>query len=107
MIDLKQLTVNYFESFNSKDVEGLKNLYSQKVELIDWVGEWSGIEDVLGVNRGLFNEGIQIKVNQIYQSQNRTYNHITISIGEDELKVLDVIQFDENGFITKIEAYKG
>ena len=38
---------------------------------------------------------------------NRVYCKIYIQIDDDLLKVMDVIDFNEKGKITKIEAYKG
>jgi hypothetical protein len=46
-------------------------------------------------------------VEDIVQSGNRTYCHITITINNDDLKVLDVIDWNDDFTIKSIEAFDG
>ena len=46
----------YFELFGSYDLQELRNMYDTNIHLIDWNGQWVGIESVLEMNQNLFKE---------------------------------------------------
>jgi hypothetical protein len=54
----------------------------------------------------LFDLDFTLDVHTIYHSNDKTFNEITITIGEDVLEIMDVITFNENYQITNITAYK-
>ena len=104
----------YFEALNEKDVQYLSHLYHPNVELHDWNGSWYDSPVVLQMNEGLFDACFTFELIESKQIENRTYNHILIYPVETDnffqtppMKVLDVIHFDDNFKITKIEAFKG
>ena len=97
----------YFEALNEKDLNFLSQLYHTNIELVDWTGEWEGIQSVLGMNEGLFDAGLEFELEFSNQVGRITYNHILIHTGEETLKVLDVIYWNDDFKITKIEAFKG
>lgn len=99
-------TDKYFEAFNNKDLDTLSTLYSNNVRLIDWDIDIEGKEEVLNANKGLFDLDFTLELNKTYQIDNKTFNEITITIGEDVLEIMDVITFNENYQITNITAYK-
>ena len=99
-------TDKYFEAFNNKDLDTLSTLYSSDVRLIDWDIDIEGKEEVLNANKGLFDLDFTLELNKAYQIDNKTFNEITITIGEDVLEIMDVITFNENYQITNITAYK-
>jgi hypothetical protein len=99
-------TAKYFELFNNKDVKGLGSIYHQNVRLKDWEGEWNGRENVLNTNSELFKLNFDLRVQHTDIIGNKSYNKITIQIGETILNVMDVITFD-NFNIIDITAYKG
>jgi hypothetical protein len=99
-------TSKYFELFNQKNIQGIGSLYHQNVRLKDWEGEWVGRESVLNTNSGLFGLDFDLRVIHTDIIGNKSYNKITIKIGEDLLDVMDVITF-ENYNIIDITAYKG
>jgi hypothetical protein len=84
----------YFKAFITKDIELLKNLYSDEVVLIDWTGQWYGID-------------YELIVTETNIIDNMTYNSIVIRFDDGPIDVLDVLYFDENNKIKKIRAYKG
>lgn len=101
-------TKRYFELFSTKNVKGLENeIYSETVELKDWNGIWKGKFAVLEMNESLFNNEIFVEVLDIKVIENRTYCKIVITINNDDLTILDVIDWDEFGKISKIEAFDG
>jgi hypothetical protein len=108
---------------------GLKEIYiiqakdlneDQKKEFIikDNVGfgEWdweilaNGVDEVCQANQDIWNNTDSINivlVNQI-QENNQVVNEIAIEVNKEEtLLVVDIIEFDDNGLIKRIEAYKG
>jgi hypothetical protein len=101
----------YFELFSKKDLEELSHLFSDDVVLRDWETLAIGKKEVLAANKNIFEslDNIQVKLlNQSLSDNNRVYNQIIIEINDKEtLLVIDVIVFDKNGLIKKIEAYKG
>jgi hypothetical protein len=107
MENLIELSQKYFEYFGTKNPKGLEGLYSDDIKLTDWNGIWKGKNAVLEMNESIFNNELFVKVYDIKQSENRTYCHITITINNTDLKVLDVIDWNLNGTITSIEAFDG
>lgn len=102
-------TVNtnlYFEAFNNKSIRKLSQLYSPTIRLVDWDIDISGKEEVLNANAELFNLDFELKLNKTYQINNKTFNEITITIGEDVLEIMDIITFNEKFQIENITAYK-
>ena len=90
-------------------------MYHENIHLIDWNGEWSSKKEVLEMNESLFNdnkisvfvEDVQVGMSPAGFASDRVYCKIKIKVNDDTLKVMDVIDFDEEGKIIKIEAYNG
>ena len=108
---LTEICKIYFELFSKKDLEKLSLLFCDDVVLRDWETHAIGKKEVLATNKNIFDnlDNIQvILVDQSLSQNNKVYNEIVIEINDEEtLLVIDVIVFDENGLIKKIEAYKG
>tara|TARA_B100001939_G_scaffold291187_1_gene262907 strand:+ start:189 stop:506 length:318 start_codon:yes stop_codon:yes gene_type:complete len=102
----KEIAKKYFEFFNNADIKGLNEIYDDKIELIDWNGRWKGKSDVLKMNQSLFDNSILIKLIEVSEIGNRVYCKIDIEIGDEKLKVMDVIDTNDEKII-KIEAYNG
>jgi hypothetical protein len=100
-------TEEYFEAFTSKNIDKLSEMYSDGVNLIDWIGTWVGKKDVLDTNKELFKNDFQLKVLDIVQQNDRTFNTIVIEIGNESFEVIDVIKFNKDFEIEYIRAYKG
>ena len=66
--------------------------------------------EVCQANQDIWNNTDSINivlVNQI-QENNQVVNEIAIEVNKEEtLLVVDIIEFDDNGLIKRIEAYKG
>lgn len=99
-------TQEYFEAFSNKDIKTLSQLYSPNVHLVDWNTDVMGREEVLNANSELFNLDFTLDVHTIDDSGHKTFNEITITIGEERLEIMDVITFNKNYQITNITAYK-
>jgi len=104
----------YFEALNEKDLDKLEDLYHKNVELYDWNGSWVDSPTVLQFNKTLFDACFTFELIECKQIENRTYNHILIYPVQTDnffqnppMKVLDILHFDDDFKITKIEAFKG
>mgnify|MGYP001574293611 FL=1 len=103
----------YFKLFGAGNLEGLSEMYSDDIHLIDWNGQWKGKEEVLKMNKVLFDSTtLSVTVHLVDGSgflapEERIYCFISIQVGDEVIKVMDVIDFNENGKIIKIEAFKG
>lgn len=100
-------TEEYFEAFASKDLNKLSELYSDGVNLVDWVDSWVGKNNVLKANKQLFENEFKLYVLDSIQHDSRTFNTIVIEIGGETLPVVDVIKFNKDFEIEYIRAYKG
>lgn len=106
--DLKEKTKRYFELFASKNVKGLENeIYADDIFLRDWNGEWRGKQAVLEMNENLFVNKFQIDNIQIKQADTTTIVEFDLHISDTILRVVDVIDWNENGKIERILAYNG
>jgi len=108
MENLIDRTKRYFELFSTKNVKGLENeIYSDDVHLRDWNGEWKGKQAVLEMNENLFVNDFTIEVEDIKQADETTIVMFTLHIADTTYKVVDIIDWDENGKIKRILAYNG
>ncbi len=108
MENLIDRTKRYFELFSTKNVKGLENeIYADDVHLRDWNGEWKGKFSVLEMNESLFLNDFTINIDDIKLAEQSTIVIFTLHISKTEYKVVDIIDWDENGKIKRILAYNG
>lgn len=103
-------TEYYFEAFQNKNLEWLNELYSKDVVLIDWENNVIGKDNVLNINKSLFQEDFKLEVLNIIQADNETINTIFIEIPTHNIaiEVVDILTFNSKTFeIEKIRAYRG
>jgi steroid delta-isomerase len=101
----------YFVNFENKNIEGLKRLFSDDVILADWNISAKGLPEVIDANINIFNSISSIKIiqNSTYCNENnkKFACDISVVINESEtLDVVDLIEFNNNGKIKAIKAYK-
>jgi hypothetical protein len=109
MSDLKQLAINYFETFSRKDLDGLAKLFTDNPSLRDWTGLAEGKANVSTANKNIFDsvETITVTPTALYQDSNTVSAELDILInGTEKLLVVDVITF-EGDKISSVRAYKG
>ena len=108
MENLIDRTKRYFELFSTKNVKGLENeIYADDVHLRDWNGEWKGKFSVLEMNENLFINEFTIDVEDIKLADQSTIVMFILHISGTQYKVVDIIDWDENGKIKRILAYNG
>jgi cytidyltransferase-like protein len=106
--NLIERTQRYFELFSTKNVKGLENeIYSDNVHLRDWNGEWKGKNAVLQMNEDLFVNDFKVDIENIKQSDSTTMILFTLHIADTQYKVVDIIDWNDDGKIERILAYNG
>lgn len=107
---LKILANDYFESFSKKNLDHIESMLSSEVILKDWDIFAEGKKDFLLTTKNIFDSvnTIKVEVKNMYIDKNTIIAKLEILINsKDLLKVVDIIQFDRNGKILNIRAYKG
>lgn len=106
----KEKVITYFQTFSNKDLDGLKEMFSEDVRLTDWDIAEAGIDDVIAANKRIFDSVDTIVVKPLYfyyDGEDSFAVEILIVVNEKEfLEVVDVIRFNEEGLIDSIKAYK-
>lgn len=112
---------DYFEAFGNKDEQTLCKMFDSDIHLTDSHVDCKGIVEVLQANETIFNNCLRITpiIDDIIIDGNNVCAVIDIEImteGTDPindyaenhvtLKVVDLIQFNDEGLITRISAYK-
>jgi hypothetical protein len=108
MEDLTIKAHRYFDLFKNKNVKGLENeIYADDIYLRDWNGQWKGKNAVLEMNENIFENEFKITIESVKQADKTTIVLFHMYIGGSELKVCDIIDWNEEGKIEKILAYNG
>lgn len=114
IMDIKQLTRDYFEAFQNKDLFRLAELLNDdECHLRDWITEKSSKQEVLLLNQGLFKnvDSIKVHIDNIYVQGNTSVSEIEIALNfkekKDRILVVDILEFTEEGKIESIKAYLG
>jgi len=110
MSKLRELTVNYFDFFSNQEIESLKLMFDRNIKLRDWEIDAEGIDDVIKANLNIFNsvESIKVKPLLIVEEDRRVFAELDIVInGKDSIKVVDIIEYNDNSKIINIRAFKG
>ena len=114
MNNLEELSRKYFEVWNSHNSKNVGDLFSENGSLRDWELLAEGRENVVNANQNIFNNVPKIKceIINVHVSTNTNtvcaeiFVHLNNESGE-KLKVVDVIEYDEDSLIKSLRAYKG
>jgi ketosteroid isomerase-like protein len=114
MKNIKELVADYMDAFAKKDKQRLSELYAEDFSLRDWLSEAHGKEKVLELNQKFYDNypGFSFKVVSVYVDGNVACCELEVKIddpmeGEQNLKIVDVIEFSEDGKMEKLRAYFG
>lgn len=113
MNKIKSQTRDYFIAFSGKNTRKLNDMYADSISLNDWIDSAQGKENVLKMNKNLFNlfDGIKINIKNIYCVKNVASCEIEILLDDKNkriiLNVVDIIEYDESKKIVAIRAYLG
>ena len=108
--NIKDTALSYFKTFSEKNIDGLREMFDDNVTLRDWDIDKKGIENVLNANLNIFQNVKTINAipQNIISENNFVFAELKIVINDDdELKVVDLIEFNKKGKIISIKAFKG
>ena len=108
--NIKDKALSYFKIFSEKNINGLSEMFADNVTLRDWNKNYQGIKSVLEENLNIFQNVKTINAIplNIISENNFVVAELKIIInGDEELKVVDMIEFNKKGKIISIKAFKG
>ena len=107
--NIKDTALSYFKTFSEKNIDGLREMFDENVTLRDWDIDKKGIESVLKANLNIFQNVKTINAipQNIISENNFVFAELKIVVNDDELKVVDLIEFNKKGKIISIKAFKG
>ena len=107
--NIKDIALSYFKTFSEKNINGLREMFDDKVTLRDWDINKQGIESVLKANLNIFQnvKSIDAIPQNIISENNFVFAELKIVVNDNELKVVDLIEFNKKGKIISIKAFKG
>jgi len=103
------LTKEYFQAFSNKDIKRLKELFDKDIYLNDWELEVFGLNDVTKLMEDLFEKNdLRIEIKKMYCDKNTVISEIQIFNELNKfIKVVDILEFNDDSKIVAIRAYKG
>ena len=108
--NIKDTALSYFKTFSEKNIDGLREMFDDNVILRDWDIDKKGIENVLKANLNIFQNVKTINAipQNIISENNFVFAELKIVVNDDEeLNVVDLIEFNKKGKIILIKAFKG
>ena len=106
----KTIAKKYFQFFSSKNIKSLEKFFHKNITLRDWEINASGIKNVIEANKKIFSSvaSISVKPLNLIEENNTVAAELEITINNKEvLKVVDIIEFDDQSKILSIKAFKG
>ena len=101
----------YFKFFEKRDIKTLETIFTNNLILIDWENKIYGKKKVLNFCQKLFlTNKIKIKIIKIFPDTKNKISSCQIKISLNnkiKLDVVDILYFNSNYKIKKIQAYKG
>ena len=107
-----ELAENYINAFASRDVGALRALFTEDVTLQDWDQSVSGIKAVLAANQVIFDafSSIEVDIIHCHESKDTVALELEIRLVNKQqsliLIVADIIEFNFDGKIKSVRAYK-
>ncbi|MDD4855878.1 MAG: nuclear transport factor 2 family protein [Sulfuricurvum sp.] len=105
---LKDLTKQYVDAFNSKNIDKIVTLFADNFALEDpVVKRIEGKKEVLVAIQGIFNscERLSFEAKNIYQDNQTTIIEFTLKLDETILTGTDIIEWNDNGTMSELRAY--
>ena len=90
------------------DLEGTLELLDKDCKLIDWEINLGTKNEIAVLNKKFFDQVEKINLKIINQSISEfiTFTHLNLEIDDKKLNVVDIITFNDENKIIKIEAFK-
>lgn len=110
MSPLNQIVGDYLQAFVDKNIDKLVSLLAENVELRDWTLREKGINSVRSATLQIFKSCTTIEVLPVHVliGEKNAIAELIIRFDDNEpIHVVDVYDFDDDGKIVAIRAYKG
>jgi len=106
---IKELTLTYFRAFTSKDLDYLSDLLHPEVTLRDWVIEVKSRDNVRASMKDIFDQfaTVQVVPLNVLVDGNTVIVELEITLDDELIKVVDIIEYSPDWKICAIRAYKG
>ena len=107
---MKIIAIKYFNAFERKDISAIREMFDINVTLRDWEISAFGIDSVLAATTRIFNsiEIISVKIINVFQDETCVIGELNVTIDSvNQIKVVDIIEFNSFGKICAIRAFKG
>ena len=112
-MSLEEVTRNYLQAFQNRDIETLSEFFSESVELRDWDLYAEGKKNVIEANKGIFDAFsiITVEITNIITKENSVVVEFILNLSDEgsevSILVTDIIEFDERCQISRLRAYRG
>ena len=108
-MNYKNLALKYLKAFESKNIDLIQEIFSNKIKLIDWEVDLEGKENVINKIKMIFDsiEVIDVKIVELYQEEKTVISKMSINLDNIKLSVVDILKFSEEGKLLEINAFKG
>tara|TARA_B100000497_G_C7611416_1_gene367190 strand:- start:229 stop:576 length:348 start_codon:yes stop_codon:yes gene_type:complete len=110
-MNLHSITKKYLSSWNTRDKSTLQSIFAEDITLQDWNVKVHGRENVINANADIWENVPDIHVLLMHigvcEKLKKSYAEITVVSQKENLhiKVIDVISFDKNNKIIKVDAF--
>ena len=107
---MKITAIKYFEAFEKRDACAIREMFDVNVTLRDWEINALGIDSVMAATTRIFDsiESISVKIINVFQDEMCVIGELNITIDSvNQIKVVDIIEFNSFGKICAIRAFKG
>ncbi|MFM8926707.1 MAG: nuclear transport factor 2 family protein [Rhodoluna sp.] len=108
--ELVPLVTELLSAYQDKNIVSIAKMFADDVVLRDWNLEVIGKEAAIAEFTKNFNsvKSLQIEVLRVYESSISIAAEIEIVIdGNETLRVVDIVSFNEDRLVTSIISYKG
>jgi hypothetical protein len=99
----------YFRAYALKDYSHLRDLLHSEVLLCDWSVQISGRDNVLLEMSKVFCTFVKIEITliNIYSDKNTVIAELIVTLDNELIKVVDILEFSRDRKIISIRAFKG
>ena len=105
---LKELTKQYIDAFDSKNINKVVELFADNFALEDpVVNRIEGKKEALAAIQGIFTscDHLSFEAKNIYQDQTTTIIEFILQLDETILTGTDIIEWNDNGTMSELRAY--
>lgn len=103
-----QLAVRYLQCWANRDLASLELLLDKDCMLADWSGSVLGRDNILKTNKKVYDAAkfLSIDIKKIAVGHDCVMAELEIKINKNLIHVVDVLDYNDEGKIQRIRAYK-